>query len=213
MPSRLFDRIVEQYDAWYDAPEGRALYRAELETLRPLVETSPAPALEVGVGTGRFAGELGIQYGVDLAVEPLRVAQTRGVHCAAAVGEALPFASGTFGSVVFVFTLCFVDDPAAVLREATRVLKPNGMLVLGVVPGEGPLGRHYQQLGSEGHLIYREAGFISRDGLYSLVREAGLRVQRVRTTPMRVRKGRIEPGEAQDGDTDDAGFLVLSAVE
>ena len=43
-------------------------------------------------------------------------------------GEALPFADGTFDTAVCTLTLCSVDDPAAVLAELRRVLKPGGTL-------------------------------------------------------------------------------------
>jgi SAM-dependent methyltransferase len=39
-----------------------------------------------------------------------------------AVGEQLPFRNKAFSGVVLVVTLCFVDDPLRVLREAHRLL-------------------------------------------------------------------------------------------
>ena len=41
-------------------------------------------------------------------------------------GEAMPFESGRFDTVVTTFTLCSVADQAAVLAEIRRVLKPGG---------------------------------------------------------------------------------------
>ena len=43
--------------------------------------------------------------------------------------EALPFEAGVFDCVVCTFTLCSVQDPAAALAEARRVLKPGGRLI------------------------------------------------------------------------------------
>ena len=45
------------------------------------------------------------------------------------VGEAIPFGEASFDCVVCTFTLCSVDDPAQVLREMRRVLKPGGRLL------------------------------------------------------------------------------------
>src|SRR3546814_994359 len=42
------------------------------------------------------------------------------------VGEAMPFESARFDTVVTTFTLCSVADQAAVLAEIRRVLKPGG---------------------------------------------------------------------------------------
>ena len=44
-------------------------------------------------------------------------------------GEALPYEAGAFDCVVCTFTLCSVQDPAAVLAEAKRVLKPAGRFI------------------------------------------------------------------------------------
>lgn len=45
------------------------------------------------------------------------------------VGEDIPFADGTFDSVVCTYTLCSVDDPAQVMREMRRILKPGGRVL------------------------------------------------------------------------------------
>lgn len=42
------------------------------------------------------------------------------------VGEDIPFASGSFDTVVCTFTLCSVEDPDRVLSEMRRILKPGG---------------------------------------------------------------------------------------
>jgi ubiquinone/menaquinone biosynthesis C-methylase UbiE len=54
--------------------------------------------------------------------------------------ETLPFDTGDFDTVVCTFTLCSVQDPAAALAEARRVLKPGGRLLFcehGLAPDEG----------------------------------------------------------------------------
>ncbi|MGQ5701650.1 class I SAM-dependent methyltransferase [Sandaracinobacteroides sp. A072] len=43
--------------------------------------------------------------------------------------EELPFASGSFDTVVTTFTLCSVQDQQQALKEAARVLKPDGRLL------------------------------------------------------------------------------------
>lgn len=41
-------------------------------------------------------------------------------------GEAIPFAEASFDCVVCTFTLCSVADPAQVMREMRRILRPGG---------------------------------------------------------------------------------------
>lgn len=42
------------------------------------------------------------------------------------IGEAIPFESGSFDTVVCTFTLCSVQDPKQVLAEMRRILRPGG---------------------------------------------------------------------------------------
>lgn len=46
-----------------------------------------------------------------------------------AAGEDLPFRDARFDTVVCTYTLCSVADPAAVLAEVRRVMKPDGRLL------------------------------------------------------------------------------------
>lgn len=45
------------------------------------------------------------------------------------MGEAIPFADASFDNVVCTFTLCSVSDPAQVLRELRRILRPSGAVL------------------------------------------------------------------------------------
>ncbi|QKG71686.1 class I SAM-dependent methyltransferase [Erythrobacter mangrovi] len=45
------------------------------------------------------------------------------------VGEAIPFSDCSFDTVVCTYTLCSVEDPAQVLSELRRILKPGGKLL------------------------------------------------------------------------------------
>ncbi|HLI65091.1 MAG TPA: class I SAM-dependent methyltransferase [Caulobacteraceae bacterium] len=51
------------------------------------------------------------------------------IHIQEGRAEALPYENGAFDCVVCTFTLCSVQDPAAALAEARRVLKPGGRLL------------------------------------------------------------------------------------
>jgi ubiquinone/menaquinone biosynthesis C-methylase UbiE len=46
-----------------------------------------------------------------------------------ASGEAIPFGDASFDSVVCTFTLCSVADPARVLAELRRILRPGGAVL------------------------------------------------------------------------------------
>jgi SAM-dependent methyltransferase len=161
-----------QYDLWYDT-RGKELYEKELSLLGEAVGGFRL-GLEVGVGTGRFASPLGVQVGLDPDFGMLRIARERGVICVQGKGEALPFRDSAFDLVLIVFTLCFVEDPAGVLREARRCLKQGGRLVLGFIPSGSLKADEYEELGRKGHPIYRRARFYSIGEVRSMVEKAGL---------------------------------------
>jgi ubiquinone/menaquinone biosynthesis C-methylase UbiE len=52
------------------------------------------------------------------------------VDCQVAAMEDLPFEDAAFDAVTCRYGLMYVDDPAAVLREARRVLRPGGRVAL-----------------------------------------------------------------------------------
>jgi ubiquinone/menaquinone biosynthesis C-methylase UbiE len=94
--------------------------------------------LELGAGTGanfEFLPPAVRWTGVDpnpKALPYIRAAAGRtghAFHFHAAEAETLPFADGCFDAVACTLTLCSVGDPARVLEEVRRVLRPGGELL------------------------------------------------------------------------------------
>jgi len=164
------------------------------------------------VGSGRFASALGVEYGLDPALASLQIAASRGVQAVRAVGQKAPFAKRSFGGVILAFTLCFVANPLAVLSEARRVLRPEGRLVLGLIPGESPWAEHYRRKREAGHPIYRGARFYSREEVESLLRVCRLEVAGCRSSlfqPPGQERYSIETPAS--GYQPSAGFVAIAA--
>jgi SAM-dependent methyltransferase len=210
-PETIFDRYAAHYDAWYVGRLGRVAFPQEVDALRPLLAGLPKPWLEVGVGTGRFAQALGMRYGVDPSMSALVYARERGLLVAAGQGEALPFGEGAFGAVVLVVTLCFVNDPLATVREARRVLRSDGGVILGLVLAESPWGHHYQQLAARGHPYYRLARFFTHVQITTLLAHAGLEVVRERSALFQSPTDPLLVEPARDEADPNAGFRGILA--
>ena len=90
--------------------------------------------LEVGGGEGELAermqSELGAEVSfVDLSPRMVELAQARGVDAREGDVQLLPFADGSFDTVVAAWMLYHVPDLDAGLAEIARVLVPGGALI------------------------------------------------------------------------------------
>lgn len=134
-----FQKTWKDYDGWYDAHP--ALYQSELAALKKVVLSGTG--LEIGVGTGRFAAPLGVRFGLDPAINMLRLAKKRGILVVQGLGESLPFRDESFDFVQIVFVIEFVDHPLLFLKETARTIRRNGALILGFIDRDSQWGRYY----------------------------------------------------------------------
>jgi ubiquinone/menaquinone biosynthesis C-methylase UbiE len=114
-----FEKYAEQYESWFE--KNRWVYEADLRAVKAMLP-AVGTGLEIGVGTGRFAGPLGIKDGVEPSKRMRDFAQKRGIQAVDGMAEELPFVDSQFDFVLMVTTVCFVDDIGKALMEAYRVL-------------------------------------------------------------------------------------------
>jgi Methyltransferase domain. len=84
-----------------------------------------------------------------------------------------------------VVSVCFFEEPLRAFKEAHRVLKNDGYLVLGLVLSDSPWADFYKEKARRGHPIYSHAGFYSFGELSSILAKASFRIEKVRTTLLR----------------------------
>jgi SAM-dependent methyltransferase len=97
----------------------------------------PARALDLGAGMGGFLDGLGRLcervVHTDISLESLSNCRRRGhTRGALASGYALPFQDESFELVCMFDAIEHIPDDAAVMREALRVLKPGGRVLISV---------------------------------------------------------------------------------
>jgi SAM-dependent methyltransferase len=163
-------KTTARYDGlaeWYDEHNATAA-DSNREPLLDLLGPGDGLCLDLGCGTGqnlqtlRSTGRtvVGLEYSAD----QLGLARQRAIDGEALVqGDAadLPFADEVFSTVAILWLSTDVDDFAAVLREAARVLHPNGVVVF---YGAHPCfnGPHTESRPDDGRIVhptYRTVGW------------------------------------------------------
>lgn len=130
----------------------RSFYVGEAAVEKAMLDaagTQPHDTLvDLGTGTGRmlevFAPRVRSGIGIDQSREMLNVARAnldaRGItHCHVRRGDVhhVPLPDACADVVTVHHVLHFLDDPAAVIREAARLLRPRGrMLIVDFAPHE-----------------------------------------------------------------------------
>ncbi len=203
-----FDELAQEYDAWFDS-DGSLIFSNEVHAFQTLLPSLPKPFLEIGVGSGRFARALGIETGIDPSGKLVEIAKSRGINASIGRGEDKIFKEQSFGTIFFIVTLCFLESPLQVLKEAKRILMPGGKVVLGLVLKDSPWGKLYRRKKEEGHRFYKHANFYNCSELVKLLFKAGFMGNSMISTLFQ------EPGnvklieEPKSGYYPEAGFTII----
>ncbi len=203
-----FNKNVERYEQWF--VENPFAYISELHAVRDLLPAD-RNGLEIGVGTGRFAGPLGIAKGVEPSRSMTELARKKGIEVFHGVAEHLPFRDGEFDFALMVTTVCFLDDMGMAFEEVHRVVKPGGSFVVGFVDRASPLGKAYQARKDE-NAFYKDATFYSVGEIVSALQQAGFRSFSYRQTifhPL-AELTAVEPVEEGHGK---GSFVAVSGVK
>ena len=136
MKNAVFNEYADYYDHWFETHPG--IYAAQLALLRHIIPRGER-ILDVGAGSGRFTSPLGIHHGIDPSPALLVMARQRGVETVLGLGEFLPYRAGTFDGVLMMTVICFFKDLDQAFREAYRVIRPGGKIVIGFFEKDGKI--------------------------------------------------------------------------
>jgi len=140
--ARIATESFQKRGADWDEMRALDLPAADVEiALLDLLPRDMGRLLDIGTGTGQMlellAPRISQGVGVDasramLALARARLSRPGLTHCAVRLGDMyrLPIADGAFDHVMLQMVLHYAEDPAAVLAEAVRVLRPGGTLVV-----------------------------------------------------------------------------------
>lgn len=202
--AKVFDRNWEKYDNWFE--NHGDIYSLELKALKKVIPEGLG--LEIGVGSGRFAQPLGAKIGVDPSRNMLKLAKKRSIQVILGTGENLPFKDLTFDFVLVIVTLCFVENPESVMKEAGRVLKRGGRLIVGEINKDSWLGQFYENKRDKSE-FYELATFYSGNEIIEMLQDTGIKY----AGSYQVLLEAIEMQEEPEKGFDKGGFIVIAGVK
>jgi len=203
-----FERHTIKYEEWFE--KNIFAYKSELQAVRYLLPKK-GTGVEIGVGTGRFAEQLGIRVGVEPSKAMKKVAQKRGIEVIDGVAEALPFEDCQFDFALMVTTICFVDDIEASFKEVFRVIKPSGFFINGFVDRKSSLGSFYHKHRVK-NVFYKIATFYSVKEIIPYMEKAGFRNLAFTQTIFHALE-EIKEVEAMKEGYGEGSFVVVSGMK
>jgi ubiquinone/menaquinone biosynthesis C-methylase UbiE len=191
---RYWSKFANNFDEDETYVVGEPIQQALVERLSG--ETGLGELIEFGCGTGFYtkalAGNASHVMATDLSDEMLAVARTQlkdlqNVTVEKADCEKTAFPDGKFGSAFMANLIHIVENPSAIVREAYRILKDGGLLLIVDFTGYGmkrfevmKMGiRYLRKWGKWGKPPGYFRSNLSPDDLRSLVGSAGFKVEEV----------------------------------
>lgn len=168
--SNAFKTHSAEYDAWYD--KYPYVFESEVEAVRDALPEGNIRGIEVGLGTGRFAEALGIKDGVEPIFEMRNIAYKRGIDVMDAIAERLPYKDLQFDFVLMVNCIYYFQSIQFAFKEAHRVLKRDGTLIIGFVEKNSIIGKSYK-LKKQDSTFYKNANFYSTEKVTEEIKAAG----------------------------------------
>ncbi len=116
----MSDALRDYLSVWQRKPVLRTVYDDFYQ--RIVAECRPGPTIEIGGGIGNLKQRLPGVITTDIQFAPW-------LDCVADA-QRLPFAAGTAANIVMVDVLHHIEFPINFFREAERVLRPGGRVVM-----------------------------------------------------------------------------------
>jgi ubiquinone/menaquinone biosynthesis C-methylase UbiE len=154
MPELVFDEHAEDYDAWF--MQNQVILNSELLLLAHCLGPRPEETLSVGCGSGLFERLLRERHGLEVShgVDPSKamtaIARKRGMDVEIGVAEELPYGRDRFDTVYLNGCPSYIADLEQAFREALRVLRPGGRIIVLDVPAESGYALLYRLAAARG---------------------------------------------------------------
>ncbi len=165
MKDNPFDIFTDEYENWFK--ENELIFQSELLALKQVIPVGKE-GVEIGIGSGIFAEKLNIKFGIDPSEKMLKYATQRNLKVKKGFAENLPYPDNSFDFAAFITSICFVDNPEKAIKEAHRIIKDKGDIIIAFIDKESSLGKSLE-LEKKDSKFYRHAKFYSVSELTSMI--------------------------------------------
>lgn len=178
----LFDGWPEEYERWFQTPNGQLVKKFETELILDLLKPSPGERiLDAGCGSGIFTGDIlsrGARVtGLDLSRPMLQRANSKGyARLDLLQGDMghLPFPEGAFDKAVSITALEFIENGKQAIDELFRVTKTGGKIVVATLNRLSPWAARREAEGKRGHPLFSKVIFRTPGEIASLTPQQGI---------------------------------------
>lgn len=202
------EEYVKEYEAWFD--KYPAVFESEVDAFRNMLPTGKdVTGIEVGLGTGKLSVALGLLEGVEPSHSMREIAFGRGLDVMDATATALPYGDHRFDYVMINFFNQRFTTLYIPFREAFRVLKNEGALVIGFIDRNSPIGQYYSEHKEDSDFSNSIQAYPVYQVLFELI-EAGFRQMEINQTLFHKLDEIIEPEKVKPG-FGKGSFVIIKA--
>lgn len=170
---KIFNDDATNYDSWYESDEGKFVLTEENNLLEEILKNVDVDfALDAGCGTGEHTRILSKHaksiIGIDISENMLQEAKKKSIQNTSFIeGNILDshFADNQFDLIISLAMFEFIDDKDKLMDELYRILKPQGLLVIGTIQKGSSYYNLYMSDFFQQNTVFKYATFISKEEL------------------------------------------------
>lgn len=204
MVQNPFDIYTDEYEKWFE--ENKTTFESELFAIRQVMPVGKK-GIEIGIGSGIFAEQLGINFGIDPSDSMLDLARKRKLNVVKGFAENLPFPDGSFDFAAFITSICFIKNPDKALKEAYRIIKAYGEIIVAFIDKNSRLGQFLIKE-KEGSKFYSVASFYSVPEVIAMIENNSFKISDIVQTLTEINVSKVERPMKGFGK---GSFVVISA--
>lgn len=178
----MFNEIANSYDSWYKTKLGAFVDEVETKLAFDMFcPTKGMKVLDVGCGTGNFSIKLAqkgcVVTGIDISDKMLEIARKKVKESSIDIDfynmniYRLEFPDQHFDAVFSMAAFEFIHAPQNAFKELMRVVKPDGLLLIGTIHKNSNWGKLYLESAKKPDSIFRFADFKTLEQLEELDKE------------------------------------------